>query len=58
MTKMVLIALREFVIEEDAPTMVEYGILVSLIAVVAAVGVGQFGISVGNLFESVVDVMP
>jgi len=58
MTKMVLNSLRAFVIEEDAPTMVEYGILASLIAIVAAVGVGQFGISVGNLFDVVVDSMP
>ena len=55
MTKLVLASLRAFLTEEDAPTMVEYGLLVSLIAVIAAVGVGQFGISVSNLFDGLSD---
>ena len=58
MTKMICKSLRAFLTEEDAPTIVEYGILVGLIAVIGAVGVGQFGISLNNLFSGVSDVLP
>ena len=35
---------------EDAPTMVEYGLLVALIAIVAIIGVAVFGEGVSSLF--------
>jgi Flp pilus assembly pilin Flp len=38
--------------EEDAPTMMEYGLLVILIAFVAIVGVTLLGQAVGNLFQT------
>jgi pilus assembly protein Flp/PilA len=42
---------KRFMTDESGATMVEYGLIVALIAVIAAVGVGQFGISVNeNLF--------
>jgi Flp pilus assembly pilin Flp len=42
---------RRFTSDERGATMVEYGLIVALIAVVAAVGAGLFGISVNeNLF--------
>jgi Flp pilus assembly pilin Flp len=58
MTKNVCLAVRSFLREEDAPTLAEYGILVSLIAVIAAVGVSHFGTEVGNLFGRITEAMP
>ena len=43
--------LSRFIMEEDAPTMVEYGLLVALIAIVAVIGVSVFGIGVSNLLQ-------
>lgn len=42
-----------FLREEDAPTMVEYGLLVALIAVVAAAGVSTLGGGINTLFDTV-----
>lgn len=39
-----------FLIDEDGPTLVEYGLLILLIAVAAASAVGLFGVSVTGLF--------
>jgi Flp pilus assembly pilin Flp len=58
MTKMTFNAVRSFIRDEDAPTLVEYGILVALIAVIGAVGVGQFGGSLSNLLNDVTDALP
>jgi Flp pilus assembly pilin Flp len=58
MTKNVCLSLRSFLVEEDAPTLAEYGILVSLIAVIGAVGVSYFGTEVSNLFGVISDAMP
>lgn len=42
-----------FLREEDAPTMVEYGLLVALIAVVAAAAVGPLGTAIAAMFTDV-----
>lgn len=52
MTKFVASA-KKFIKSEDAPTMVEYGLLVALIAVVAAVGAKTLGTNTSSLFTSV-----
>jgi pilus assembly protein Flp/PilA len=49
----ILSNVKSFLREEDAPTMVEYGLLVALIAVVAAVGVGTLGGNINLLFDGV-----
>ena len=43
-------SLRKLIREEDAPTMLEYGLLIALIAIVAAIGVTVFGDGVSALF--------
>lgn len=40
-----------FLKEEEAPTMVEYGLLVLVIALVALVGVRAVGLAVKGLFD-------
>ena len=42
---------KRFWKEEDAPTMVEYGLLVALIALVVAVGAAILGQGISDLFE-------
>jgi len=42
-----------FLREEDAPTMVEYGLLVALIAVVAVTAVGTLGTNISTMFTDV-----
>lgn len=49
----ILSNVKSFLREEDAPTMVEYGLLVALIAVVAAVGVTTLGGNINTLFGDV-----
>ncbi|MFM7071744.1 MAG: Flp family type IVb pilin [Planctomycetota bacterium] len=49
----ILSNVKSFLREEDAPTMVEYGLLVALIAVVAAVGVTTLGGNINALFGDV-----
>jgi pilus assembly protein Flp/PilA len=39
--------------EEDGATMVEYGLMVALIAVVVAVGAGLLGLRVDALFDGI-----
>jgi pilus assembly protein Flp/PilA len=43
---------KKFLKSEDAPTMVEYGLLVALIAVVVAVAAKTMGTSVSSLFST------
>ena len=43
---------KHFLLDEDAPTMMEYGLLVILIAFVAIVGVTLLGQAVGTLFQN------
>ena len=49
---------KRFFNEEDAPTMVEYGLLVALIAVVVAVGAGILGGGIDQLFQDVNGQLP
>jgi pilus assembly protein Flp/PilA len=46
-------SVRKFINSEDAPTMVEYGLLVALIAIVAAVAAATVGTNVKSLFTAV-----
>ena len=52
MTKFVASA-KKFIKSEDAPTMVEYGLLVALIAIVVAVAAKVLGQNVSTLFNTV-----
>jgi len=45
--------LKSMIRDEDGATMVEYGLLVALIALVAIVGVTALGKSVNTLFNTV-----
>jgi pilus assembly protein Flp/PilA len=42
---------KRFLEKEDAPTMVEYGLLVALIAVVVAVAAAVLGVNISTLFN-------
>ncbi|MFO0905437.1 MAG: Flp family type IVb pilin [Pirellulales bacterium] len=44
-------AVAKFIREEDAPTMVEYALLVGGVALLAVVGVGQFGQVIAEFFR-------
>lgn len=52
MTKLLNVAKR-FLREEDAPTMVEYGLLVAVIALVVVLGATVFGQALSDLFNRV-----
>jgi pilus assembly protein Flp/PilA len=43
---------RKFITSEDAPTMVEYGLLVALIALVVAVAASVMGKGISSLFNT------
>lgn len=43
--------LRDFLQQEESPTMVEYALLVALIALLAIAGAALFGLGVSELFE-------
>ena len=47
--------LRAFLENEDAPTMVEYGLLILLIAIAVAGGATVFGVTVSSLLQSGTD---
>ena len=51
MTKFVAAA-KKFIKSEDAPSMVEYGLLIALIALVVAVAAKTLGSSVSTLFNT------
>ncbi len=51
--QIMLHTLKTIVRDEDAATMVEYGLLVALIAMVALVGVTTLGSNLSGLFNSV-----
>ena len=44
-------AVKKFVTEEDAPTMVEYGLLVALIALIVAVAAAVLGTGISTMFS-------
>jgi pilus assembly protein Flp/PilA len=48
-----LYLINSLIRDEEGATMVEYGLLVALIAMVALVGVSALGINVNNLFNTV-----
>ena len=48
-------AVKKFATEEDAPTMVEYGLLVALIALVVAAAATILGTGVSTLFSNAKD---
>lgn len=50
--------LRSFILNEEGATSAEYAILASLIAGVIVLAVTDFGVSVGDLFQTVADVFP
>jgi pilus assembly protein Flp/PilA len=50
--------LKRFAAEEDGQALVEYALLVALIALVAFVAVEAFGVGVSNLFSKIVAVYP
>lgn len=45
-------AVKTFHNEEDAPTMVEYGLLVALIALIVAVAAATLGTGISTLFTN------
>ncbi len=57
MSKLVT-GLKRFINEQEAPTMVEYGLLVVLIALVVAVGAAALGIAIDGTFDDAVAKMP
>ena len=46
-------ATRRFLVREEAPTMVEYGLLVALIAIVVAIAAAFLGAAISSLFQTV-----
>jgi pilus assembly protein Flp/PilA len=49
----VIASTKKFITSEDAPTMVEYGLLVALIAIVVAAAAVTLGTNVKTLFTAV-----
>lgn len=47
--------IREFNTQEDGATMVEYGLMVALIAVVCLVAVTALGVNVSDVFQEIAD---
>ena len=43
---------KKFIQSEDAPTMVEYGLLVGLIALVVAAAAATLGVNISTLFNA------
>lgn len=50
--------LKRFVKEEDGASMVEYGLLAALVALVAIAALTTIGTRVGGVFESIRDALP
>lgn len=44
--------------DEDGQDLLEYALLVALIALVAVAGVTAAGVEVGNIFNAIVDAIP
>ncbi len=51
-------ALRDFLRNEQSPTFLEYGLLVSLIALIALAGVTLFGLSVRDIYADINNNIP
>jgi pilus assembly protein Flp/PilA len=50
-------SVRKFFGREEGATMVEYGLMVALIAVVCIIVVGLLGVGIQGMFQDVVDVL-
>lgn len=50
--------LKRFVKEEEAPTMVEYGLLVALIALAVVAGATLLGTNINTMFTNVAGKLP
>lgn len=46
-------AVRSFLVEDEGATMVEYGLMVALIAVIVMVAVGPLGTAISTMFVNV-----
>jgi len=44
---------KKFVREEEGPTMVEYGLMVALVAIVAIAGATVLGVEVNAIFDRI-----
>ena len=51
-------AARAFLVEDEGATMVEYGLMVALIAVVCITVVTTLGTTIEGKFQAIVDAMP
>ena len=51
-------AVRSFLVEDEGATMVEYGLMVALIAVVCIGVVTTLGTTLQGKFQAIVDAMP
>jgi pilus assembly protein Flp/PilA len=47
-----IVSARKFIANEDAPTMVEYGLLVALIALIVAIAASVLGQGISTLFNT------
>jgi pilus assembly protein Flp/PilA len=47
-----MVSARKFLKSEDAPTMVEYGLLVGLIALIVAIAASVLGQGISTLFNT------
>ena len=56
MTKL-LVAVMNFLREEDAPTAVEYGVMVALIAAVVIGGATALGVNTDGVFNNVAGII-
>jgi pilus assembly protein Flp/PilA len=50
--------LRRFVREDEGQDLVEYAMLVALIAIVCVVGVGNFGTAINDWFDNLAGSIP
>ena len=57
MTKLVQIV-RSFLVEEDGQDLLEYALLVALIALVSVLAVTAAGESVNEIFQAIADAIP
>lgn len=51
--KTLITKVRNFAAQEEGATMVEYGLMVALIAVVSLVAVGLLGTNVAGIFQQI-----
>lgn len=56
--KLFIARMQKFGSREEGATMVEYGLMVALIAVVCLIAVGTLGESISGVFTDITDQMP